>query len=319
MSVSVIMTCHNEERYIEQALRSVVAQTAFEKVREVIVVNDGSQDNSRIVLERLAGEIATLKIVETPGLGPAAARNRALMEAKSEFIAILDGDDYWTPEKLARQLPIFEQDPHIGLVYGDFVDFSRDDASDARTITVRRYRPDSLHHLRDYFVHDAPIVPSAAIIRRAVFADVGLFDEKLRTGEDTEFCLRLAEKWRFCYVPGAFTCKRRRAGQLTERLHLLLPSAELVTQRFGRRHPELAFLCGRRMARYHVKVSADFALGGEGRTALHHALTAIGLAPSFWRTWANLLLLLTPAPVTRLLYGGAKRIYHSLRQSIVAL
>ena len=135
MSVSVVMTCHNEDGMIEQAVRSVEAQTAFEDILEIIVVNDGSRDGSELVLERLAGAIEKLRLIETPGLGQSAARNRALREARGEFIAILDGDDFWTPEKLERQLPAFARSGRIGLVYGDFVDFSRDDASVRRVVT----------------------------------------------------------------------------------------------------------------------------------------------------------------------------------------
>ena len=212
MSVSVVITCHDEERTIEQAVRSVEAQTTFDVVDEIIVVNDGSRDGSEVVLERLAREIANLRIIETPGLGQSGARNRAVREARGQFIAFLDGDDFWTPEKLERQLPAFARSEKIGLVYGDFVEFSRDDPTNGRVVTVRRFDPESARQLRDYFVHDAPIMPSTAVIRRSVFEDVGFFDESLRIGEDTEFCLRVAEKWRFCYVPGAFTFKRRHSA-----------------------------------------------------------------------------------------------------------
>ena len=122
MSVSVLMTCHDEESMIEEAIRSVVAQTIFDSVEEIIVVDDGSRDGSRVVLERLDREIDKLKIIQTPGLGRPAARNRAVGEASGEFIALLDGDDFWTPQKLERQLPAFGRGANIGLVYGDFVD-----------------------------------------------------------------------------------------------------------------------------------------------------------------------------------------------------
>ena len=92
---------------------------------------------------------------------------------EAEFIAFLDGDDFWTPEKLERQLPAFARSEKIGLVYGDFVEFSRDDATDGRVITVRRFDPESARQLRDYFVHDGPIMPSTAVVRRSVFDDVG--------------------------------------------------------------------------------------------------------------------------------------------------
>ena len=315
MSVSVVITCHNEGRTIEQAVRSVEAQTAFENVLEIIVVDDGSRDGSRVVLEQLAGEIEKLRIVETPGLGQSGARNRALREAKGELIAILDGDDFWTPEKLERQLPAFARSAEIGLVYGDFVDFSRDDAADGRVITVRRFHPGSSNHLRDYFVHDGPIMPSTVVIRRSVFDEVGLFDESLRIGEDAEFYLRVAETWRSCHMPGAFTFKRRHPAQLSWTLADFLPSAAAVTQRLASDHPELKSLAGRRMARVHAKAGTDCAMKDERRRALRHDLTAIRLAPLYWRPWANLVLLVAPVSVVRPLYEGLKRPWHALRQS----
>ena len=315
MSVSVVITCHNEERTIEQAVRSVEVQTASDAVAEIIVVNDGSQDGSEVVLERLVGKIEKLRIIETPGLGQSAARNRGLREARAELIAMLDGDDFWAPEKLACQLPAFARRGKIGVVYSDFVEFSRDDATDARIVTVRRFDPESRHQLRDYFVHDGPIMPSTTIIHRSVFDDVGLFDESLRIGEDTEFYLRVVEKWRLCHVPGALTFKRRHAGQLSWRLDALLPNAAFVTEHFSSHHPELRALAGRRMARLHAKVSTDCAMKGEWRRALCHGLIAIQLAPLYGRAWANLALLIAPAPVVQPVYEGLKRPWHALRQS----
>jgi glycosyltransferase involved in cell wall biosynthesis len=309
------MTCHDEERMIEEAIRSVAAQTIFDSVEEIIVVDDGSRDGSRVVLERLDREIDKLKIIETPGLGRPAARNRAVGEASGEFIALLDGDDFWTPQKLERQLPAFGRGANIGLVYGDFVDFSRDDAADGRVITVRRFNPESAHQLRDYFVHDGPIILSTVVVRRSVFDDVGLFDESFLVGQDTEFCLRVATSWRFCHVPGACTFKRRHPGQITARLDAVLPNAARVTQQFASRHSELRPLAGRRMGRVHAKVSVDCAMRGEWRNALHHHLRAIRLAPLYWRAWANVVLLLAPASVVRPFYEAIKRPWHALRQS----
>jgi glycosyltransferase involved in cell wall biosynthesis len=313
--VSVVITCHDEERTIEEAVRSVEAQTIFDSVKEIIVVDDGSRDGSRVVLERLDREIDKLKIIQTPGLGLPAARNRAVREASGEFIAILDGDDFWMPQKLERQLPAFARGGNIGLVYGDFVDFSRDDAADGRVITVRRFNPESAHQLRDYFVHDGPIMPSTLVVRRLVFNDVGLFDESLLIGQDTAFCLRVATSWRLCHVPGAFTFKRRHPGQISARLDALLPNTAQVTQDFASRHSELRSLAGRRMGRFHAKVSVDCAMRGEWRKAVRHDLRAIRLAPLYWRAWANVLLLLAPASVVRPCYEAIKRPWHALRQS----
>jgi len=315
MNVSVVITCHNDERTIEQAVRSVTAQTAFERVVEIIVVNDESQDGSQRLLEQMGAKTAKLRIIETPKVGAAGARNAGLRKVQGDFIAMLDSDDYWTPEKLASQLPAFSRRSDIGLVYGDFIDFTRDDAADGRTITVRRFDPTSPHQLRDYFLHDGPIMPSTLILRREVIEDVGLFDESLLICEDTEFCLRIAEKWRLCYVRGAFTFKRRHPGRISSRIDGFLPNNTVLTQQFSARHPELRAFAGRRMARGHVKASIDCVMRGEWRKALDYDLRAIRLAPRYWRAWVNLVLLLAPASVVRPFYEGLKRPWHALRQS----
>ena len=315
MSVSVVITCHNDERTIDQAVRSVVAQTAFDRVVEIVVVNDGSQDGSHRVLEKAAAKTSKLRIIETPGLGAAAARNAGLRTVQGDFIAILDGDDYWTPEKLESQLPAFSRGSSIGLVYGDFIDFSQHDAADGRIITVRRFDPSSPNQLRDYFVHDGPIMPSTVIIRRATVEDVGLFDESLRICEDTEFFLRIAEKWRFCHVPGAFTFKRRHAGRISSRIEGFLPNNAILSEHFSASHPELRPLIGRRMARGHVKASIDCKIKGEHRRATRHGATAIRLAPLYWRSWINLMLVLAPICIARPVYEELKRPWHALRQS----
>jgi glycosyltransferase involved in cell wall biosynthesis len=316
VSVSVVVTCHNDERTIEQAVRSAETQTIFDSVVEIIVVNDGSRDGSKRVLEQMAVQTAKLRIVETPGLGAAGARNAGLREVKGDFIAILDGDDYWAPEKLASQLPAFSRGSNIGLVYSDFIDFSRDDAADGHIITVRRFDPTSPYQLRDYFVHDGPILPSTIIIRRAVIEDVGLFDESLRICEDTEFCLRIAEKWRFCHVPGAFTFKRRHRGRVSSRIDGFLPNNAVLSQQLSARHPELGALADRRMARGHVKASIDCKIKGEWRRAVHYGATAIRLAPLYWRSWINLILVLLPICIARPFYERLKRPWHALRQSL---
>ncbi len=227
---------------IEQAVRSVEAQTTFDVVEEIIVVNDGSRDGSEVVLERLAGEIDKLRIIKTPGLGRPAARNRAVREARGEFIAFLDGDDFWTPEKLERQLPAFARSAQTA---SSTAISSISPAMTRRTAASSRCAASIPKALTSFATTSCttgrscrPRLSSAARFSTTSASSMSLF----RIGEDTEFCLRVAEKWRFCHVPGAFTFKRRHPRQLSARLDAFYPTPARVTQQFASRHSELTLL-----------------------------------------------------------------------------
>ena len=318
MTVSVILTCHNEEAFIEQAIASIVAQSAFDRVAEIIVVDDGSSDGSPALLERLSREIDTLTVLRTEGVGVSAARNTGIRAGTAPLFAFLDADDYWVPDKLARQLAGMD-DPRVGLVYSDFVDFAAPDASDAQLITVRRFGAGDAATLADYFVHDGPIVPSTIVVPRTVFEDVGLFDETIRLGEDTEFFLRVAERWRFQYVPGAWAYKRRHGNNLTRRLDALLPITLHLTEVFVQRHPSLARLARPRLSRRYARIGHDCARRGEIGAAMRYLGRALLYAPFFWRTYGYLALLLVPRGFRDGVLRVGKRVYHgALRQSAFA-
>ena len=91
-------------------------------------------------------------------------------------------------------------------------------------VRVRRFHSTQRDTLEDYFVHDGPIVPSAMLIRASVFEDVGLFDATMKVSEDTEMCLRIAERWQFQHVPGGLTRKRRHGRNATNRLDVFILS-----------------------------------------------------------------------------------------------
>jgi len=317
MTVAVVITCHNEEAYIEQAVRSVAAQTAFDRVVEIIVIDDGSTDGSPVLLARLAQEIDCLRVLRTEGIGVAAARNTGIRGTTAPLIAFLDADDYWVPDKLERQLAAYATDDgRVGLVYSDFVDFTRPDASDALLVTVRRFHADTPETLAGYFVHDAPIVPSTTLMRRSVFEDVGLFDERIRLGEDTEMFLRVAERWNFQYVQGGLVYKRRHGQNLTRRLDALIPISEEVTKTFVARNPSLGPVARQRLSRRYARAGHDCALHGETRDALRYLGLACTNAPLFWRPYGYLALMLVPRGLRDDVLRAGKRVYHGAMRQV---
>ena len=232
MSVSVVVPCHNEAKYIEQCIKSIIEQSDYSSISEILVVDDGSTDESPQILKQLKLKFNKLKIITTDGVGLSAARNIAIKLSKSEFIAFLDADDYWDKNKLKNQLKAFHGDPSIGLVYGDYWDFTKSDAIDAVLVVVRSFNKNYTNQLIQYFLKDGPIVPSTTIFRKEVFKTVGFFNENLKVYEDTEMYLRVAEKWKLFYVKGGFCYKRRSPGQITQRLEKLLHNQDIVSQIF---------------------------------------------------------------------------------------
>ncbi len=112
--VSVIIPNHNYSQFVGEAIESVIAQTY--KNFELIVIDNGSTDNSKQVLESFKKKYPKIKIYFQKNLGQAGARNRGIDESKGNLIAFLDADDVWMPNKLEEQVKLFI-DPDIGLVY----------------------------------------------------------------------------------------------------------------------------------------------------------------------------------------------------------
>lgn len=312
MSVSVILTCHNEERFIVQAVESVINQTASSSIKEIIIVNDGSTDGSSELIASLADREPRIHVLTAAGVGVPSARNLAIRHAAGDFIAILDGDDFWAEDKLERQLAVFSKGCNAGLVYGDFVDFSAPDLSDAQHVTVRRYRADQRDTLATYFLFDGPIVPSSVVMRREIVEDIGLFDEAFSVGEDTEFCMRAAERWTFQHVPGALVYKRRHGSNITRRLDALLPVAERLTREWVVRRPELAHLARRRNARSYAKAGNDCVAKGEKKRGAHLLIRAIGQDPLSWRVYVYFLLCGLPGGMDPPVRRTAKLLFHRI-------
>lgn len=106
--ISVVMPVYNGERYVERAIRSVMAQTFGDW--ELIVVDDGSTDHTCAIVEALAAEDGRIRPVKNgENLGAARSRNRGMDLCRGDFVALLDGDDLWRPEKLARQRNLAER------------------------------------------------------------------------------------------------------------------------------------------------------------------------------------------------------------------
>lgn len=187
--VSVIIPAYNAATTIRGTLESVAAQTL--RPSEVIVVDDGSSDDTYEVARACADLFpdGTLKVVQQQNAGAGAARNRAIAEASQEFLAFIDADDEWLPEKLMRSMDVMTSG-EFTLVAHDF--FQITDAGDVQVECARRFTA-----AVDPFIalYQKGFIPSiTVVIRRADAVTVGGFDESLRNAQDFELWLALLSR-----------------------------------------------------------------------------------------------------------------------------
>jgi glycosyltransferase involved in cell wall biosynthesis len=181
--VSVIIPAYNGDKYIVQAVESVINQTY--KNREIIIIDDGSTDNTRQVLQPY---LDTIRYLHQTNQGVAAARNCGIREAKGELIAFLDQDDFFFPDKLAAQVALFDTQTSLGIVNSGWR-LVNDEGEKLFDIKPWKYLPKL--NLETWVVY-MPILPSAMMFSKHWLEQVGGFDSQYDSVDDADLILRLA-------------------------------------------------------------------------------------------------------------------------------
>ncbi len=219
--VSVIATCYNHERYVEECLESIRNQT-YENV-QLIIVDDCSTDRSvRVIRSWLArtGTPATL-ITHRVNRGICRSRNDAHRRARGRYLSMIATDDTWVPDKLAIQVPMMESLPaDVAVLYGDATTMDENSATRPEMVIDLYGYLDSFpdgwvfdHLLRGNFVTSL-----TALVRRRCIDAVGGYDEAL-IYEDWDLWLRLSRRYRFVFAPQVFGRYRILENSLVHALH----------------------------------------------------------------------------------------------------
>jgi glycosyltransferase involved in cell wall biosynthesis len=171
--ISVVIPIYNGERFFLEALETVFKQNYPDL--EIIAVNDGSTDGSLKLLEKFKDQI---KVISQENQGPSAARNKGIQLSTGSIVAFIDADDFWPDGRLRKMVEVLNSDPGINMVRG--------------------YMQTVVPEGKSYQISEEPsLLPfliGSAIYKREVFDQVGLFDPKLRFGEDMDWLMRANEK-----------------------------------------------------------------------------------------------------------------------------
>jgi glycosyltransferase involved in cell wall biosynthesis len=229
--VSVVIPVYNGARTIGRALESVFAQTFTDF--EIVVVDDGSTDDTLAALERYGDRI---RVIKESNRGPSAARNTGVSAAAGDYIAFLDDDDEWMPAKLARCVAVLDADSDCALAYTFMVrvdahglPMGPDNGQDGRVDNVESPA------MNDLLARPWNVVPSQFIVRRDVVERCGGFNERLLSCEDLYFLLRAREYGHFRCVPEPLMRKETRAlyPKALEREPYCDLFVELLRERYG--------------------------------------------------------------------------------------
>ncbi len=194
--VSVIIPAYNAERYIKSTIRSVLLQDY--KNLEIIVIDDGSTDNTATVVKKLANEDKRINYIHQQNGGVSSARNHGYKLSKGKYIAFLDADDIWLPDNIGKKVEYLQSDPDTGLVHSDALLIDENDNSLEETKQGK-----SGYILDDLLLWKGTCIPapSSILVRREVLEEAGTFDTELSTSADQELFFRVAAKYKIGRVP----------------------------------------------------------------------------------------------------------------------
>ena len=186
--ISVVIPCYNSAHLIVDAINSVISQTYTNW--EIVIVDDGSTDDLKTAISAFTNR--AIQLIRQTNSGPSVARNRGIKNAHGEYIAFLDADDIWLPEKLEKQVRILECRKDYGLVFCDGYRWIHRKPFEACNKLSQLYATPNEHPTLEKLFKIHMIPTSSVLFRKSLIERCGLINEQLKGGEDFEFFLRIA-------------------------------------------------------------------------------------------------------------------------------
>jgi glycosyltransferase involved in cell wall biosynthesis len=270
--VSVVIPNYNYGRYLSQAINSVLGQS-YPNI-EIIVVDDGSTDESAEVLALYANHI---RVVKQRNRGVSVARNAGAELAIGDFLAFLDADDVWMPTKLQRQIEYFQRDPELGLVHCGMVYI---DSASTHLHQCLDGREGWIAEKILLFESAVLGAGSTAVVPCHAYKKVGGFDTNLSTSADWDFCYRVAYHWKIGFVPEILVGYRMHGsnmhGNVAAMEHDTLYTFNKV---FSSADPRLCRLRRRAYGKLHMLLAGSFFRAGRRDKFIEHTLKSIWFTP----------------------------------------
>lgn len=288
-TISVVIPTYNNARFLPDALTSALRQTV--PPDEIIVIDDGSTDNTREVLYPFSDRI---RYIRTENKGVAHARNLGIRASHRDAIAFLDSDDLWLPTKLESQLQYLADNPSVGLLHSDFLYLDTDSGHIYRKNLSTAIFSGSCY-LRFFFCCDIHL--STVVVRKRCFDEVGLFDTDIPGGqaEDMDLWIRISRHSSFGFLPEIHAYYRQHSSNSTRDMQRQHVSVLHVYQKALRSDPAVKGVVGprlveRTMSRRAFDAAYHTLEQGKNSEARAYFTAAIGytpLRPKLWVLWVS--------------------------------
>lgn len=298
--ITVLLNCYNEVLFVTEAIESILQQTRIDLVHEIVVVDDGSEDGTIDKVAAYQHIEPSVTLIKQPNRGLAAARNRGILHAESEWIAFIDGDDIWLPEKLEKQWDYVQKFPSVGLFYGDSFRFGATSG-----IAKAKDLPLSSHNaaLKQFFRNDALIIPSSVLIRKVVFETVGYFDEELRMAQDTEMWARSLSQFFAKRIPEPLFLRRTHDQSASSKFLEKAAYLKMAQGKIIERFPALDRYSSNRKSSINTMLARNYLKEKKRFKALRHILIALYNRPNDRKALKLCLKILLPSNLYGVLRG----------------
>src|SRR5215471_4938106 len=268
--VSVVIPTYNRARFLPVAIRSVLRQTF--KDFEILIIDDASSDDTEAVVEGI-GDSRIRYIRHEQNRRISGARNTGVRNSTGEYIAFLDDDDEWVPDKLARQVGVLDGAAQIvGAVYTAFaqVDVATEEVLGVVTPTQRG------HILHALCVRNCVGTASTVCLRRQCFEDVGLFDESVAFGEEYDMWIRVAHRFDFTYINEPLVRYGVHGGRLSVNYPIMISGLERQLQK----HAAFFSADPSNHSRRYISLGRLYCYSGDAARGRQAFLEAIRLSPA---------------------------------------
>lgn len=267
--VSVIIPTYNRAEFLRSAITSVLNQTYQDF--EIIVVDDGSTDNTREVVCSF-NDKRIKYILNEVNKGEAGARNAGIMNSNAEYIAFLDDDDEWLPEKLKLQIDLLENSPaKVGVVYTGYLEVDRS----SNKILLQFIPTERGNIYKDIFLKNCVGIPSTVVLRKACFETLGLFDEKVIYPTDYDMWIRISMGFYFEYIEKPMVRYYVHENTISSNLGLRIRGIEMMLERYN----QIFSLNNKAHSLYYKRLGVLYCCNGNIKKGRKSFLKAIGLYP----------------------------------------